>query len=116
MLLGEAGDDVLTGGFGRDILIGGFGLDDLVGGADEDVLIGGRIVDDHDDGLLMDALAAWVSEDSHADRVDALDDLITVLDDGEEDDLIGSAGRDLFFEGLGDDFLGLTGIDTVLPL
>ena len=114
MLLGEAGDDTLIGGFGRNILIGGLGLDYLVGGNDEDVLIGGRLVNDDDDAL-MAALAVWAAEeDSHVDRVTALDDLITVLDDGEEDDLAGGAGRDLYFEGLGDDLNGVTGIDTVL--
>lgn len=114
VLLGEAGDDTLIGGFGRNILIGGLGLDDLVGGNDEDVLIGGRLVNDDDDEL-MAALAVWaVEEDSHVDRVTALNDLITVLDDGEEDDLAGGAGRDLYFEGLGDDLNGVTKFDTVL--
>jgi len=114
VLLGEVGDDTLIGGFGRNILIGGLGLDDLVGGNDEDVLIGGRLVNGDDDAL-MAALAVWAAEeDSYVDRVTALDDLITVLDDGEEDDLVGGAGRDLYFEGLGDDLNGVTGIDTVL--
>jgi len=100
VLVGNAGADYLNGGNGRDILIGGIGQDRLVGGGDDDVLIGGSTNADDDDDLLMAALAAWTSSDDYDDRVDALDALLTVQDDEEEDLLTGSSGRDLFYDGL----------------
>ena len=102
VLLGHDGDDMLVGGSGRDILIGGLGADRLVGGNSDDVLIGGTTNADDDDDALMELLAAWTSNDSYEDRVDAIDALLTVFDDEEEDKLTGSSGRDLFYDGLGD--------------
>ena len=57
---------------------------------------------DDDDDALMTALAAWNSGDSYEDRVAAIDALLDVQDDEEEDKLTGSSGRDLFYDGLGD--------------
>ena len=107
VLLGDAGDDMLVGGKGRDILIGGLGADRLVGGAADDVLIGGSTNLDHDDDGLMAAMAAWDSGDSYDDRVAAVDALLSVADDGDDDVMTGSAGRDLFYDGLGDKFTDL---------
>ncbi len=51
----------------------------------------------------MAILAAWNNpNDSYDVRVAAIDALLTVVDDDEEDVLTGSAGRDLFFDGLGE--------------
>ena len=102
VLLGDGGADMLIGGTGRDILIGGSGEDRLVGGGGDDVLIGGSTSGDDNDEGLWEALATWTSGDSYEDRVAAIDALLAVEDDEEEDVLTGSAGRDVFFDGLGD--------------
>ena len=93
---------MLVGGSGRDILIGGLGQDRLVGGNSDDVLIGGSTTDDADDDALMALLAVWTSADDYDDRVSAIDLLLSVEDDEEEDILTGSSGLDLFYDGLGD--------------
>jgi Ca2+-binding RTX toxin-like protein len=102
VLLGGLGDDMLVGGNGRNILIGGTGADRLVGGKNDDVLIGGSTTDDANDEALMALMAKWTSADDYDDRVSAIDLLLSVEDDEEEDMLTGSSGRDLFYEGLGD--------------
>jgi Ca2+-binding RTX toxin-like protein len=45
LILGTAGNDVLTGGTGRDILIGGGGQDTLIAGPGNDVITGGSGMD-----------------------------------------------------------------------
>ena len=51
----------------------------------------------------MAMLAAWNdSNESYENRVAAVDASITVLDDGDQDQLTGSADRDLFYDGVGD--------------
>lgn len=104
VLLGGSGDDTLIGQSGRDILIGGTGRDRLVGGRGDDVLIGGSTTFDHgQDASLTSALALWTDTlASYEDRSTALDALLIVLDDGEEDKLTGAAGDDLFYAGPGD--------------
>ena len=102
MLLGEGGSDTLNGGGNRDILIGGTGMDRLVAGGDDDVLIGGWTNADDDDAALMDLLATWVADAPYVDRVVAVDLLLTVSDDEEEDVLTGASGVDLFYDGLND--------------
>lgn len=102
VLLGGNGNDTLLGGSGGDILVGGLGQDQLVGGNDNDVLIGGATSEDEDNDALRAALDAWTSTADYATRVAAVDALLSVLDDGELDKLTGSAGRDLFYDGLGD--------------
>jgi Ca2+-binding RTX toxin-like protein len=114
VLLGDDGDDMLVGGSGRDILIGGLGADRLVGGKSDDVLIGGTTNADDDDDALMAVLAAWTSNDSYDDRVQAIGALLTVVDDEEEDKLTGSSGLDLFYAGLGDILTDLKNAETVL--
>jgi PKD repeat protein len=100
VLLGDGGADMLVGGSGRDVLIGGIGADRLVGGTDEDVLTGGSTAGD--DALMIAIIAAWDSDDSYDDRVETIINILLMEDDQQEDQLTGSAGRDLFFEGLGD--------------
>ena len=113
VLLGDQGNDTLIGNAHRSILIGGLGRDRLIGGKDEDVLIGGTTAQDQDDNALMAALAAWNSSDVYSDRVAAIDALVAVHDDQENDKLTGSSGRDLWFAGLTDD---LTDISWINPL
>jgi Ca2+-binding RTX toxin-like protein len=112
VLLGDAGNDMLVGGKGRTILVGGTGLDRLVGGSADDILIGGST--DADDVALATLLGAWNNNDSYANRVLAVDALLTVMDDLEEDKLTGSAGTDLFYDGLGDVLTDLKPGETVL--
>ena len=100
VLLGEDGDDLLTGGTASDLLLGGFGSDRLVGGSRDDVLIGGSTA--AEDAALFALLAVWNSDGSYDDRAGAVDALLTVTEDGRQDRLTGSSGRDLFYEGVGD--------------
>jgi len=100
-LLGHSGDDNLVGGRGRSVLIGGSGRDRLRGGSGDDVLIGGSTDVDADDGTLIGVLLAWHANDSYENRVAAVDALFSVIDDGDEDRMTGSSGRDLFYDGAG---------------
>ena len=72
---------------------------------------------DGDDTLLMNALAAWNDGvDTYPDRVLAVNALLTVKDDGDEDKLTGSSSRDVFFDGVGDHLTDLGLDDTLIPL
>ncbi|WP_253157615.1 pre-peptidase C-terminal domain-containing protein [Stieleria tagensis] len=103
VLLGDDGDDTLIGGSGQDLLIGGTGSDRLVGSSGNDVLVGGSSnLDDDEDDALFNLLAEWISDASYQDRVQTIDELLTVDDDNQSDKLTGSSGEDLFFDGLGD--------------
>ncbi len=112
-LLGDAGDDHLTGQNGHDILIGGTGRDRLVGGAGEDVLIGGSTNLDQDDAALMNAITAWNAPIAYSLRVSAIHTLWVISDDGEEDRLTGSAGWDLYYQGIGDLLTGVSSNEVV---
>ena len=101
IVLGGAGNDHLNAGGGPSLLIGGAGTDRLVGGKQDDVLIGGVV--DNDESELMSALDSWDSSLSYDARVSAVDAVLAVVDDEEEDKLTGASGRDLFFDGLDDD-------------
>ncbi|MCS6978295.1 MAG: tandem-95 repeat protein [Gemmatales bacterium] len=118
ILVGADGDDLLVGGQGRDLLIGGRGKDRLVGNADDDILVAGRTAYDSNLAALSAIMAEWASTRSYAARVAnimgdtssshyasrangnfflyAEGTTATVLDDGEEDLLTGSAGQDWF--------------------
>lgn len=102
MLLGDAGNDTLVGGKGRNLLIGGIGLDRLTGGSSDDVLVGGRTDVDSDDDALFAVLMAWNAVDSYENRAAAIDALMVVFDDGVQDKMTGSSGRDLFYAELSD--------------
>ncbi|TWU35785.1 FG-GAP repeat protein [Novipirellula aureliae] len=111
LVLGGAGNDLLRGGRDRSLLVGGTGRDNLIGGQEDDVLIGGEI-QGNDGSLSGDALhdqimSAWNSDNSYADRTDAVTALIDDVDDNERDLLFGLSGRDLYFDGLGDRLLGV---------
>lgn len=114
VLLGHSGDDNLVGGKGRSVLIGGGGRDRLRGASNDDVLIGGSTDIDADDGALLGVLTAWDANDSYESRVAAVDALWTVVDDGDEDKLTGSSGRDLFYDGVGDWMTDLKPTESVL--
>ena len=101
-MLGHSGDDDLVGGTGRTVLIGGGGRDRLRGGSGDDVLIGGSTNIDLNDTALLDVALEWNAADTYENRVAAVDALFTVADDGVEDKLTGSGGRDLFYDGVGD--------------
>jgi Ca2+-binding RTX toxin-like protein len=118
ILVGDDGDDLLVGGPGRDILIGGRGSDRLVGSADDDILIAGLTAHDHNAAALLAILAEWTSTRTYAERVANImgtasgskfaarananyflyadGPAATVLDDGAEDLMTGSAGQDWF--------------------
>lgn len=102
VLLGGEGDDVLVGQSGRNIMIGGLGMDKLTGGKKDDVLIGGSTTSDNDDDALLAAILAWNAVDNYDNRAAAVDALLVVTDDSNVDTLTGSAGLDLFYDGLGD--------------
>ena len=90
---------------------------DTLAVSDNDRLIGGRTTSDHDDLALRQALAEWVSVASYQNRVAAIDSLLTVLDDLEQDELTAGSDRDLFFASLGDDLIDVKskkGAETVL--
>ena len=114
LLVGYTGVDRLFGQAGSDILVGGGGADFLRGGDGEDLVIGGHAVYfDHytDAGDRSAMVAAWVSAEAYADRVNQmlntgvqgsdgqikLTPTSTVFDDGEVDTLFGDASLDWFF-------------------
>ncbi len=91
-LLGEAGDDRLTGGRGSDVLGGGAGDDRLDSGANYDRLLGGDGDDVMDGGSEMDMLTGQNGAD--------------VLHGGSDNDqLFGGSGSDRMFGEGGDDNL-----------
>jgi hypothetical protein len=107
VLLGGAGDDKLNAGQGRSLLVGGTGRDNLNGGNDDDILIGGSSSVDTDNAALLALMDAWGGIGSYEDRVGDVTSLLDVWDDLENDDLNGTSGRDLYFDGFGDDLQGV---------
>lgn len=119
ILAGRAGADTLLGGIGRDILIGGLGRDTLNGGDGEDILIGGSTPYENavgsgagfNVGKLMPLMNEWKrSELDYTSRIRHLTgqdaggangttqiNFSNVVDDGEQDSLLGGAGKDWFF-------------------
>ncbi|BAY62024.1 hemolysin-type calcium-binding region protein [Calothrix brevissima NIES-22] len=118
-LLGQGGNDNLTGGNGRDNLFGGFGNDtldgsngndNLYGDFGDDLLIGGNGNDQLFGGLGDDLLYG----DAGNDRLfgDLGDDI--VYGGSGNDFLDGSIGNDLLFGGSGNDNLnGSVGSDVL---
>ena len=104
VLVGGNGNDILDGGNGRDVLIGSQDEDCLSGGNDEDILIGGCTVHDNNVAALDAIMAIWSSSASFSSRVATLSGSggllqagVTVFDDDDHDQLVGDAGRDLYF-------------------
>ncbi|MEM7547783.1 MAG: Calx-beta domain-containing protein [Pseudomonadota bacterium] len=91
-LVGGRGDDFLRGGLGSDRLFAGAGDDTLDGGAGGDLLVGGS----GDDRILGR---------SGADNLIGADGADRLSGGGGSDLLNGGAGRDLIFGGTGNDTL-----------
>ncbi len=126
VLLGGAGNDALSGGRGADTLSGGLGRDLLQGGLGDDILQGGLgqdtiIGDGGQDivsyagsaqGVVVNLLAQTASGgDATGDQ---LSDITGVIGTAQRDVLIGTAGRNTFRPGLGnDDIFGDGDFDVV---
>lgn len=68
ILVGLNGADSLTGGSQRDILIGGVGADVLLGAAGDDILISGSTQYDTDRSALFSIYSEWISTRTFAQR------------------------------------------------
>jgi Ca2+-binding RTX toxin-like protein len=116
-IVGGNGNDIVNGGLGRDVLVGSQDSDLLVGGDGEDILIGGWTSHDSNVSALDLIMATWTSPDSFTSRVATLSGSggllqggVSVFDDGDNDRIIGGAGRDLIF---GDTFRWDGAIDQI---
>jgi Ca2+-binding RTX toxin-like protein len=69
VLVGLGGDDQLTGGGQRDLLIGGIGADRLVANAGDDILISGTAVFEENVSALRDIHAEWTSARTFDQRI-----------------------------------------------
>ena len=109
---GLGGNDILLGGLGTDTLNGGNGNDLLRGGADDDVLIGGAQNDFLVGGGGDDILRGSAGSDTLKGGRDA-----DLLQGGRGDDILrGGTGSDFLRGSFGNDFLnGGRGIDTCQP-
>jgi Ca2+-binding RTX toxin-like protein len=111
---GGDGDDLVNGGPGDDLLVGGSGADVLNGGNGDDLLVGGNRLDP----ALSEAQAVDLRDG------DSLDDVlgvapsspITIVDDGEPDELHGGFGNDTLILGAGDTGVGGGGADDFFVL
>jgi Ca2+-binding RTX toxin-like protein len=100
--------DSLFGGNARDLLIGGQGRDIINGSGGDDIIVGGSTKHDTSLPVLISALNQWNSTDSYANRLAALDAVLstaTVFDDSERDELLGLTGLDWYFARIGVDRL-----------
>ena len=68
ILVGLNGADSLTGGSQRDILIGGVGADVLLGAAGDDILISGSTQYDTDRSALFSIYSEWISTRTFTQR------------------------------------------------
>ena len=68
-LIGNAGDDQLTGSSERDILIGGGGADTLNGGGGQDILIGASTSYDLNPQAVSAIRNEWLSTRNYAERI-----------------------------------------------
>ncbi|MFO7902492.1 MAG: PKD domain-containing protein [Pirellulaceae bacterium] len=115
IIWGSEGDDRIVGGSVRDILIGGGGADRIVGNGGQDILLSGATIYHPDDSALSEdfdealrsILDEWNTGDSVSDRMASIQagdgltggsrlDSTTLLRDGQQDMLTGSAGIDWF--------------------
>jgi Ca2+-binding RTX toxin-like protein len=108
ILVGNQGNDQLTGGSGRNLLIGGAGADRLTGGPGEDVLVGGTTSYDANMAALASLMAEWARTDlTYQQRIGDLTGQVagglngarllnesTVKDDAVVDRLFGLDGLD----------------------
>jgi hypothetical protein len=131
VLVGGAGNDVLTAGTQRAVLIGGSGADVLTGGPADDLLVGGTTASDTDSVALRAVLAEWASDHSYTDRIDLIRGVATnplfgsrangnfflnsatVFDDSSADQLTGGSGADWFWANPARDTTDRTGSEVL---
>lgn len=117
--IGNASDNVITGGDGNDILDGGFGADTLTGGLGDDVYVVDDVLDVVIEGADAGEDAVWTTLDSYTLVGTDIEGLVYVgygdftgtgngavnsLVGGDGDDrLDGGAGADILDGGWGDD-------------
>ncbi len=126
VLVGNSGNDQLTGSaLRRDLLIGGLGSDTLNGSGGDDILLGGSSAFDHDATVLKSLLQEWNTSRSYLQRVNNLrgtelygtplngknylrnSPTDTIFDDGELDTMLGGGGRDWFLKSSTDSLVDL---------
>jgi Ca2+-binding RTX toxin-like protein len=123
VLVGNNGNDALTGSAARDLLIGGNGSDTLRGGSGEDILIAGATTHDAAYVALANLRAEWNSDRPYLDRIANLQGTSTIgtplnngsylqnspvdtlLDDNVLDNLYGEDDLDWFIANLATDQL-----------
>lgn len=117
LLIGNDGNDALSGGGVRDIIFGGLGTDLISGGSGEDILVGGKTTYDNDVDAIRAILAEWTTNargfQQRSDNIYGtgtgtrlngnyfLNDG-SVIDDGVLDTISGGNGQDWFFAQLGE--------------
>lgn len=99
-VVGDAGNDAVTGGDMADLLGGGAGNDTMNGGAGDDTLFGEAGADLLGGGRGNDVLAGGTGND-------------TLCGEAGDDTLFGDEGRDLLGGGEGNDLLAGSGDDTL---
>ncbi|MCV2876753.1 Hint domain-containing protein [Rhodobacteraceae bacterium XHP0102] len=111
VLSGGAGSDVISGGLGNDTVFGGEGEDIVDGGSGNDILYGGAGFDDLDGGTGDDQIFGG----DEGDFLIGGDGNDTISGDAGDDMLLGNSGDDLLSGGDGNDTLdGGAGNDTLI--
>ena len=116
VLIGNAGDDILTGRIGRTLLFGGLGADQLIGTRFDDLISAGPTSFDNDEVALKAIRAEWLSVRTYAQRVGNLRGISVtspslngpyylantpadrIFDDSAVDSLFGGLGSDWFIQ------------------
>jgi len=101
VVLGDAGNDVITAGTGRYIIFGGAGADTIVGGGQRDILAGGEGFSLARGTAGPNDVGTFWSPNLFS-REFALADLLVSPGDGN-DTIFGQGGNDLIFLQRGDD-------------
>ena len=100
-IFGGAGEDSLDGGPGNDTVTGGVGMDTLLGGLGSDILLGGDGMDTVTGGPGNDTLLGG----DDTDTLDGGPSSDTLLGGSAGDTLFGGGGADTLLGGAGDDLL-----------
>lgn len=109
-LLGEEGNDILTGGASADTIEGGAGYDKIIGGGGADVLRG----DEDGDEIRGQAGADTIDGGSGNDKLEGGDDGDLINGGSGIDVILGQKGDDVLDGGAGnDDIAGNEGADTI---
>lgn len=116
LLVGDKGDDSLTGGTGNDALIGNEGADTLIGGAGDDILLGNQGSDVFDGGSGNDIFFIGESGDVVRDG-GAGNDRALIYDANGLDIAVGTwVGVERIIGYFGDDAIDATGLDASITL